>query len=157
MASIENMAPVDWLLRVADGKNLIRSSKHKIWGIDSKSTSGKNFLKKIKPGDRLWFVKRAAKGKIIAVATYKSHNNRGVGPLVNTTLTNEELGWDKEDTDWTSDTEIHYMDLYNLSDCELLSGIKSPLSIREYSQKCMVNLPVEYPYICKYRKVTLSM
>lgn len=149
---------VDWLLRVAGGENLVRSSKYGIWGIDSTSSAGKNFLKKIKTGDRLWFVKSNSKGKLLAVATYQSYNQRNLGPLINVTLTNEELGWDKKGTDWTSsDTEIHYTELYNLSECGMLTQIKSPLTIRTYNEKCAVNLPLEYHYIRKYSKVVLAL
>lgn len=144
----------DWLLRVGDGYNLINSSKYKIWGIQSTTPNNKFFLKTVKPGDRLWFVKSKSNGKLIAVATYRSHNKRELGPLVNITLTNEELGWTGEGPDWTSDTEIHYSDLYGLSNCELLTHIKGPSTIRKYDEKCRVNLAVEYSYIVRYSKIT---
>lgn len=148
----------DWLLRVGDGKNLIRSSKYQIWGINSQISHGKYFLKHVKPGDRLWFVKSKSQGKILAVAKYKSNNTRDLGPLVNLTLSNEELGWDNKDTDWVSDTEVHYTDLINLNDCELLTEIKCPTTIRKYdNQKCKVDLPHEYAYIVKYSKVTFEL
>ena len=106
----------DWILRVGDGYNLIRSSRHKVWGIQTTtSPHGKYFIANVQPGDRLWFVKSKSNGKILAVATYRSHNKREFGPLINLSMTNDELGWTNEDTNWTSDTEIHYTDLYNLS------------------------------------------
>jgi hypothetical protein len=148
----------DWIFRVGDGNNFIRSSKHNIWGINtSTSPHGKNFIKKVKHGDRLWFVKSKSHGKILALAIYRSHNSRELGPLIPTTLTNEELGWTNEGPDWTSDTEVHYTDLYNLSDCELLTHIKGPSTIREYDDKCRVDLAVEYSYIVRYSKVTSTM
>tara|TARA_B100001093_G_scaffold144658_1_gene137310 strand:+ start:14270 stop:14464 length:195 start_codon:yes stop_codon:yes gene_type:complete len=64
-------------------------------------------------------------------------------------LTNEELGWSGSGTDWTSDVEIHYTDLYGLTNCELLTHIKSPKTIRKYNEKCMINLAVEYNYITR--------
>jgi predicted secreted protein len=143
----------DWLLRVGDGKNLIRSSKYKIWGINSKTCDGKYFLKEVKPGDRLWFVKSKSHGKLLAVATYSYSKHRELGPHINLTMTNEELGWDNEDTDWVSDMEIHYTNLYNLSHCtHLLSEIKSAKTIRKYNEKCKVQLPQEYENILKYSK-----
>lgn len=147
----------DWLLRIGDGKNFISSSKKKIWGIASTSTANKNFLKTVKPGDRLWFVKSKSQGKLLAVATYCSHNKREFGPLIDVTLTNEELGWTGSEIEWTSDTEIHYSDLYGLNNCELLTHINSPLTIRKYNEKCIVNLPVEYSYIVRYSKITLEL
>ena len=38
----------DWLLRVGDGENLKNSSKFKIWGISSKISTNKHFLKNVK-------------------------------------------------------------------------------------------------------------
>jgi len=148
----------DWILRVGNGANLIRSSPQRIWGIQSTNSFGKFFTRTVKPGDRLWFVKSKSHGKILAAARYHSHNRRELGPLVNLTPTNEELQWDNEDTDWMSDTEIHYTDLYNVSMCELLTHIKGPSTIRVYdSEKCRVNLPAEYEHIVKYSKVTNTL
>jgi len=145
----------DWLLRVGDGGNLARSSKFRIWGIKTTNSTGKHFIENVKPGDRLWFVKSKSNGKIVAVATYHSSRPRELGPLIELTLTNEELGW--TGNDWTSDTEIHYTHLYGLNECNLLSEIKGPGTIRLYNEKCLVNLPKEYKYIVKYSKVTTEL
>jgi hypothetical protein len=142
---------VDYLIRVGDGTNFINSSKLKIWGVNSNSNIGKWFIRIVKPGDRLWFVQRKSNGKLLGVATYRSHNKRVLGPLINLTMSNEELGWVGDGPDWTSDTEVHYSNLYNLSDCDLLTHIKGPSTIRKYDEKCRVNLPVEYSYIVRYR------
>lgn len=145
----------DWLLRVGDGGNLVRSSKFRIWGIKTTNSTGKHFIENVKPGDRLWFVKSKSDGKIVAVATYKSCQPRELGPLIHLTRTNEELGW--TGNDWTSDTEIHYTHLYGLNECNLLSEIKGPGTIRLYNEKCQVNLPKEYKYMVKYSKVTTEL
>jgi hypothetical protein len=146
----------DWIFRVGDGKNFINSSKFNIWGINSETPFGKHFLNNVKPGDRLWFVTSKTNGKIIGVATYRSHNKREFGPLINLNFTNEELGWENNTTNWVSDIEIHYTDLYNLSLCELLTHIKGASTIRKYDDKCRVILPVEYSNIVRYSKVSLS-
>lgn len=147
----------DWLLRVGNGENLVSSSQHKIWGINSKNSHSKFFLKNVKTNDRLWFVQSNTKGKILGVATYEYNNKRDLGPLVNITMTNEELGWIGEGTKWTSDTEIHYSNLFGLVDCNILTGIKGPTSIRKYDEKCLVNLDFEYRNILKYSKVTFDL
>ena len=139
----------DWILRVGDGYNLIRSSGFKIWGSQSTTPCGKYFITNVKPGDRLWFVKSKSNGKLLAVATYCSHKKLS--------MTEEELGWTGKGPDWTSDTEIHYSDWYGLSDCELLTQIKGALTIRKYDDKCGLNLPVEYSNIVRYSKVTLEL
>ena len=115
-----------------------------------------NFLSKnIKLGDRLWFIQSKSKGKIIAVTTYQSHNKKDFGPLLNITKTDEELGWLKDDI--KSDTEIHYINLFNLINCELLTNIKSAKTIRKYNDKCSIKLPEEYNYILRYSKITLDL
>lgn len=146
----------DWLLRVGDGGNLKRSSKYRIWGVVSKIPMGKHFIENVKPGDRLWFVKSKSQGKLLAVATYRSHNMRELGPLVDTSLTNEQLGW-SDPSGGNSDVEVHYSDLYGLNDCELLTHIKGPSTIRKYDEKCRVNLAVEYSYIVRYSRVTFEL
>jgi hypothetical protein len=147
----------DWLLRVGDGENLKNSSKYRIWGILSTTPDNIYFLKNVRPGDRLWFVKNKSQGKLIAVATYCSHNKRELGPLIDISLSNEELGWKGSEEDWTSDTEVLYTDLYGLVDCELLTHIKSAKTIRKYNEKCRVNLAVEYSYIVRYSRVTFEL
>lgn len=147
------MFETDWLLRASDGKNLIASSKYNIWGVSSKNTNDDHFLKEVKQGDRLWFIMNKSKGKILAVATYISHNKRELGPLINLTSSNTELGW----TDGNWDIEIHYKDLYNLSECMLLTQIEGSCNIRKYNDKCKIHLSEEYENIKKYSKVTRNM
>jgi hypothetical protein len=147
----------DWLLRVGDGKNLKASSKYKIWGIQSNTCTNKHFLKNVKPGDRLWFVKSKTQGNIIAVAIYRSHNVRELGPLINISMTEEELGWTHDGTKWESDIEVHYSDLYGLENCLLLTHIKGPTTIRKYDEKCKVNLAIEYGHIVRYSKITVGL
>jgi len=146
----------DWLFRVGDGENLKHSSKYRIWGVVSKIPVGKHFIENVKSGDRLWFVKSKTQGKLIAVATYRSHNKREFGPLIDISLTDEELGW-SDPSGGNSDIEVHYTDLYGLSDCELLTHIKGPSTIRKYDEKCRVNLAVEYSYIVRYSRVTFEL
>ena len=146
--------PNDWILRIGDGKNFIASSIFKTWGINSLSSDSKYFLTNAKRGDRLQFVTTNTKGRVLALATYASSNKRTEEPgLINDNLTDEEFGWkhaEGEEFVWKVDTEIHYIDLYNVWDCELITQIKSPKGVRKYNEKCAINLPEEYPYIIKY-------
>jgi aryl-phospho-beta-D-glucosidase BglC (GH1 family) len=145
------MSVTDWLLRASDGNNFIASSKYNIWGVTS--TNDKHFLNNVKVGDRLWFIMSKSNGKILAVATYTSHNKRELGPLITLTSSNTELGWTKGS--W--DTEVHYTDLYNLSDCMLLTHIESPLNIRKYNEKCKIQLSEAYENIKVYSRITREM
>jgi hypothetical protein len=147
----------DWILRVGDGQNLIRSSKYRIWGIQSTSPTSKWFINNVKPGDRLWFVKNKSQGKLFAVATYRTHNIRVFGPLIDISLNNEDLGWTGGGIGWNSDVEVHYTDLYGLDKCELLTHIKGISTIRKYDEKCRVNLAVEYSYISRYSKINFKL
>ena len=144
-----------FLLRIGDGVHFNSSSTKSIWGITSKHSFAKHFICFAKEGDILWFVKGQSKGQILAVATYTGIKERVLGPLINLTLSNKELGWTETEGEW--DTEVHYKDLYNLSGCEMYSEIKSPGGIRLYNDKCKVNLPVEYANIVRYSKITKSM
>ena len=143
----------DWLLRVGDGENFKKSSKYKIWGIEPKTT--KYFKENVKRDDRLWFVKSKSNGKLLAVATYISHNRRQLGPLIDVSLNNTILGWTGNNTNW--DTEIHYTDLYGLNEYNLFTKIKGPLTIRKYNEKCKINLALEYNYIKRYCKITCEL
>jgi hypothetical protein len=147
--------PAHFLLRIGDGNHFNSSSVKSIWGINSVYPWSKMFISSVQEGDLMWFVTGKSRGKIVAVATYKSMNKRIVGPLISLTHTNVELGWTETDGAW--DTEIHYKDLYNLTESKLYSEIKSPLVIRKYSDKCKVDLPAEYPNIVRYLKVAKSM
>ena len=144
-----------FLLRIGDGKHFNSSSSKSIWGVNSKNNSIPQFLSGVKAGDKLWFVKSRSKGQIVAVATFKEAKNRILGPLLALSPTNEDLGWVNTEGEW--DTEIHYTDLYNLTDCNMFSEIKSPLVIRLYNDKCKVNLLTEYPNIVRYSRVTKTM
>jgi hypothetical protein len=152
------MTTTDWLLRVGDGANFIRSSKYRIWGCNTiTSTHGKYFVKNVQPGDRLWFVTSRSHGKLMAVATYRSHNMREFGPLIDVSFTNEELGWTGSGPDWTSNVEVHYTDLYGLNYCELFTHIKCPTTIRKYDEKCRIYLAAEYSHIVRYGRLTFEL
>lgn len=133
----------DWLLRIGDAEHFTKSSRFNIWGIDSTVVAGKYFMGNAKPGDRLWFIKSASKGKVVAVATFKQFRKRELGPLFSFTPTNEELGWTSQEGNW--DTEVHYTELIQLEDRNLMTEITGNVSIRLYNpDKCKVNLPTEY-------------
>jgi len=145
--------PEDWLLRIGNGVHFNASSSKSIWGINTTTSPlGKYFMSNVKEGDRLWFVTSKSKGQIVAVSTFMCTKERVLGPLLDLTATNKELGWTVDEGDWN--TEVHYKDLYNLTEYKMLSEIKCPSTIRRYDEKCKVNLPVEYPYIVRYCKPT---
>lgn len=150
------MTTKDYLLRVNDGGNLKRSSKHQMWGINTKCTNNRFFLKKVQPGDRLWFVTSKSKGTAVAVATYISSKPRETEKWASEPgLTNEELGWFGDGT-W--DTEIHYTALYNLQDWALKTEIKGVSPIRTYTpEKCKVNLPEVYDFITRDVQPTFNL
>lgn len=140
-----------WLLRVSDGTHFKKSQPFMRWGINSKHSWASKFIRTVKPGDKIWFIQKESKGKAICVATFTRTNRREVGPLIDLTPTNQELGWTQEKGEW--DTEVHYTDLYDLTDCDVLTDIKSPLVGRVFNKdKCSANLPELYPNIVRFSK-----
>lgn len=146
----------NWLIRVGDGQNFINSSKYNTWGCTTRTFSSEAFVNNVRKGDKLWFIKANSNGKVLAVATYSSHNKRELGPLINTTLTDEELGWEETKYTYGWDTEIHYIQLYNVSKCELFTHIKGACPIRKENEKCLLDLDIEYFYITKYANITTT-
>lgn len=141
----------NWIFRVGDGINFSNSSKYKIWGIQEKIS--KSFINNIKIKDHLWFVNNNKEGKIFAVATYKSHNKRKFGELINISHTNEELGWNEDANNF--DIEIHYDKLYNLNDFNLLTYIRGSLIIRKFNSfTCEIDLENIYKNIEKNCNIT---
>ena len=151
--------PQHWIIRIGDGNHFINSSNYNIWGIDSKDKRNTNkFIKEIKKGDILWFVTSMSKGHAIAVSVFKELKKRELGPLVNLSMTNNELGWNESDGNW--DVEIYYEDLFNISSLNILTQIKSPRTYRRYSDnidKIPINLIEEYKQILKYSKIKTVM
>ena len=148
---ITTSTPTHWILRVADGENFRRSSRHHIWGIDAGIPDGKQFLPRVACGDVLWFVTGNSNGRVLAMATYVSQNVRSAN-----TMSNEELGWFNFGPN--CNTEIHYKDLYDAHDLDLRTRIKSPKMYRKYNpDKCSVNLPVEYAKIVQQGFMTDHM
>ena len=139
-----------YILHIGDGKHFNSSSIKNIWGINSSHSFSKSFILNVKEGDILWFVISKSKGKLVAVSTFTKLNKRILGPLINISHTNEELGWTEINGKW--DIEIHYKNLYNISECELYSEIKGACGIRKYNDKCKINLPIEYNNIILFRK-----
>jgi len=149
-----------WLLRVGDGVNFSNSSIHHIWGISSASPLSKYFLKNVKEGDILWFIKSKSNGLVYAIATFTHYEKRIIGELINLSMSNEELGWN--DVGSNSDTEIHYNSLYNLTECNLETFIQCPSTIRKFKThnfpiKCRIHLEEEYDKFIKYRNARTSM
>jgi len=134
--TMTTQARTHWVFRVGDGQNFWNSSRYHIWGT-KRNTS-------INPGDLMWFVTNNSNGHAIAVATFESLNERSY-----TTMTNEELGW-TGDGGWNY--ELHYDNLYDVSDLHLLTNIKGSNSIRKYNENCEVNLPNEYEGIVRYSR-----
>tara|TARA_B100000767_G_scaffold116803_1_gene111471 strand:- start:2819 stop:3277 length:459 start_codon:yes stop_codon:yes gene_type:complete len=149
----------NWIIRVGNGNHFKNSSKLKIWGLNSKDKTNTNkFIKEAKYGDILWFITSNSKGQAIAISTFIEIKKRCVGPLINLSKTNKELGWDESNGDW--DMEIHYKDLINISNLNILTRIRSPRTYRRYSDninKIPIDLNQEYQNIIKYSKITFKM
>jgi hypothetical protein len=95
---------INWILRVGDGVNLIKTSK--LWGINTPISANKHFFKNVKLGDHIWFIQ---KKNIIATTIYISHDERAFGQIINVS---EKVISERE---WISDKENDCNEL-----CELL-------------------------------------
>lgn len=137
-----------WLLRVGDGENFKNSSKFNIWGIKKKWMS---YMKDIKKGDILWFVvnkKTSGKnGLAIGCAVFNCFKEREIGPLIQISQTDEELGW-KGDGEW--EVEIHYKELYNIETCNILCDTRNPSSVIKNKQEDLIE---EYKLIKRFCKI----
>ena len=134
---MDTQIPIDYLFRVGDGGNFWNSSHLRIWG-----TKGLAGLKEIKKGDRMWFITNNSGGHIIAVSTFDM-----IIPRTDSSFSDEELGW-TGNGGW--DYEIHYNNLYNVSNLNYLTNIKNQNSVSKATEKCQVNLPKEYSLIVQY-------
>jgi len=152
---VYNVPKQHFLLRIGDGDHFVSSSSHQLWGINSQTIFGKGFLRMARKGDLLWFVQSASKGQVIAVATFKGIQPRVLGPIINITPTNEELGWTKQLGEW--DIEVHYKRLYDLRDSALHTEIKGAATIRLANDKCKINLPANYTTIVQTLTPTKEM
>ena len=114
---------VFWIIRISNLSVFSTLNKYKFWLYDSKNIwNCKSFQQNIKKGDTIWFIQAESKGKLIGMATFKRIETRKLGPLINISLTNEELNIPKEMKD--VDTEIHFHKFYNLLDLRININIR---------------------------------
>lgn len=137
-----------WVINETDRLNLIASSKYQLYGICSTDINIHPFMRYVKNGDCIWFT--AIDGKLLAVVSFVSINNRSPGELIDTTLTAKELGWINADQ---LDTELHYNHLYDMRCCEIYMKVYNGLQLFKHNNTTdepgrIIN---EYVYICKYR------
>ena len=97
---------INWILRVGDRENLIKTSK--LLGINSPISANINFFKNVKLGDQIWFIQ---KKNILARTIYISHDERAFGPIIYVSQA-QEL---RNITEWISDKQDDCNEL-----CELL-------------------------------------
>lgn len=158
IAQEENGLNNNWIIRVGDGDNFMKSSKINVWGIPDNSNASICFINNVKKGDVLWFITSNSGGKIIAVATYEEMlcviptPNRFMNSSKNASMDNLSI----EDFTYKQDAPnmlMRYKDLYVLSEIEhpeLLTCMKSirMMSIYKYrgieDNHCKVDLDMEY-------------
>ena len=158
IAQEENGLNNNWIIRVGDGDNFMKSSKINVWGIPDNSNASVCFINNVKKGDVLWFITSNSGGKIIAVATYEEMlcviptPNKFMNSSKNALMDNLSI----EDFTYKQDAPnmlMKYKDLYVLSEIdhpELLTCMKSirMMSIYKYrgieDNHCKVDLDMEY-------------
>ncbi len=133
-----------WILRIGDGINFKNLSKYNIWGINSEISNNKYFINNVKKDDILF----KNQWLIVACANFDKITKRELGPIIDISLNNKELGWEKGD--W--DLEINYKNLYNIKYCYIFSNVKTISSISSLNKE--EELIKEYNNILKYSKIT---
>ena len=122
-----------WIIRVKDGENF-RNSNYPFWGVKrgcGKNGAQKTVVKKMKPGDILWFLTSKDYGsKFIGMCEYTCFYDRDDEPLIAiNTKTNADQNW-TGDENWT--IEIHYTKLYVTEKQNITACIPCGGSILEY-------------------------
>ena len=100
-----------WMIRIGDGINFINST-YAVWGVKrGRNGAIKGLVKKIKPGDILWFfTSKKFGGNFIGMAEYTRMFDRDDEKLIKIhTLTNAQQNWTGNE-DWS--IQIHYKNLY---------------------------------------------
>ena len=136
------MSKNHWIIRVGDGENFYRS-KNPFWGV---IRHWKPKVKKMKPGDILWFLtNKDYGGQIIAMAEYTGFYDRRDEPLLSIhTCTNEEQNW-IGDKPW--DIQIHYTNVYDTKNKTFLQlVIHCQSSIIDYKESCQIPLDLDLHY-----------
>ena len=114
---------VFWIIRIPNLSVFTNVSNNKFWLYDSKNIwNCKKFQENIKKGDIIWFTQSGKGGRILAMATFKRLETRKLGPLINISMTNEELELPKEMK--TVDTEIHFNKFFNLQNLRIKVDIR---------------------------------
>ena len=138
-----------WLLFIGDGENFKNSSKFKIWGIKSTGSPNSSFLRNVREGDLLWFIQSKTKGKVLALATFTSMEQRGNEPLLEQ-WPDDVLGWTGKDIHLYENL-IHYDNLFNLENIPkpYYTHLKGSAPIRKLQRdtECAVDLPRVYENI----------
>ena len=137
-----------WIIRIGDSRHFWISSHLHVWGMKSQYPY---FFDYVRKGDILWFMIKASKGTLVAVATYVSHNNR-----TSSTPSNQDYKWIYHTPEFGGiwNTELHYENLYDLrnkKDICFCTGINSPCpnAVVPYKiqQHSKINLPECYTHI----------
>ena len=123
-----------WIVRVKDGENF-RNSKFPFWGVKrghGREGAIKTIVRKIKPGDILWFLcSKDYGGKFIAVSEYSGFYDRRDEPFLPVnTLSNEEQGWRGNEA-W--DIQMHYSNIHKIEHLNRTEIIKCGGTILEYN------------------------
>ena len=147
---------VFWIIRIPDYASFANVSYYKFWLFDSKNLwNCKRFQENIRKGDTIWFMKSGSKGRILAMATFKRLEARKLGPLINISMTNQELELPKEME--KVDTEIHFHKFFDLQELRINADIRFSRDFfeidKEMNQDVYKVLVEEYNLIKRYGRL----
>ena len=151
-----------YIIRVGNGNNFY-NSVYNVWGYIDHSHNLK-ITKKMEKGDVLWFLKsKEFGGNFVGMATFERYIDRRDETLINVnTLLNNENNWTDDDgneTDIRWDIQIHYRNLYQIEELNIVQVIVASLTVMEYeasktygTTNFTVDLEQEYRLITRYRQ-----
>lgn len=133
---MDKYIPRHWILKIGKGENFNKGIEKRIWPIGIRAPHDIHFHKKVKEGDKLWFVLTG--GIIYGVATFLKFNK----------IKDNTIPW-RGRWDFENSIDMQYKNIYiipeNWKNRE--TKIRGPSPIRKYNKKCLINLPKEYKII----------
>jgi hypothetical protein len=121
-----------WIIRVGDGNNF-KNSVYPFWGVNKgKNGALRSVVKKIQPGDILWFLtSKKFGGQIIGMSEYCNFYDKNDEPLIKiNTKTNSDQNWTGNDS-W--DLQLQYCNLYNTEKQNIKGCIQCAGTILKYN------------------------
>lgn len=146
-----------WIIRVGNGMNLDILKQHKMWLFNKDANSNyKHFMNNYNIDDVIWFMVSGSKNKLIGMTKIKLIKKRELGPLINISLSDEELELvNPSNKLWN--TELHFDTYFDISKINISypACIRSPIPIFKIHIEHLQFFIDEYDKIIKYSNISI--